>query len=238
MNSPLLGIMKIITTRIALITGLIILGIGAYRFHQEWLNAQNVNNATLATKFDIENARLRKIVEAELEKIPLPAESSLIYQETEASRICKTSAIKRLYVNELSPADVCKTIYFPLKEKGWKSYSGCSAPFDQHKRASSNENSYTHLAAGAPSRKFGLSVAASPKDSWAGSSFISLFAREKALPIAKREGKPYFILVINYIEDHALFNQKCPENQLRCDCVNKSLFAWKFTNGQEFFRSD
>lgn len=223
---------------IAWIAGLLVLGGGANRYHQKKLHEQVLSDhAAIAAKFDTENAKLRNIVESEIEKVPLPAGSLLIYQEIKADRKCMTSEIKRLYVNELSPMDLCNAIDISLQKTGWELFEGChNKPFKQNAGPSGNQNSFRY-AARRPLGKYGLDLLAAPNDSWEGSSDISGVGQQKALPTAKQKGKPYFILTVSYIEDRQLFNQKCPDSDVRCDCVYGSFFARKFTGQPETISS-
>lgn len=223
---------------IAWIAGLIALGASANRYHQKKLHEQALSDhAAVTAKFDTENAKLRNIVESEIEKVPLPAGSLLIYQEIKANRMCKTSEIKRLYVNQLSPRDLCNTINISLQRTDWELSAGChSKPITPNAGLSDNQHSFRYAARHSLG-KFGLDLLAAPNNSWEGSSEISGVGQQKALPTAKQEGKPYFILTVNYTEDRQLFNQQCPDSGVRCDCVYESFSARKFSDQPETIRS-
>lgn len=220
------------------IAGLLVLGVGANRYHQKKLHEQVLSDhAAVAAKFDTENAKLRNIVESEIEKVPLPAGSLLIYQEIKANRKCKTSEIKRLYVNQLSPRDLCNTINISLQRTDWELSAGChSKPITPNAALSDNQYSFRYAARHSLGT-FGLDLLVAPNNSWEGSSEISGVGQQKALPTAKQEGKPYFILTVNYTEDKQLVNQQCPDSGVRCDCVYESFSARKFSDQPETIRS-
>ncbi|MFC3533220.1 hypothetical protein ACFOLG_13630 [Vogesella facilis] len=191
----------------------------------------------------VENQKLLEIVLSSYSlAISVPAGSTLVYQEQEVSRICKTAEITKLFSTDHAPEDICESISRPLKSAGWKSYDGCRVMTYPFKRApiDGDRSSYifTRFAAAEPSTHFGVEVSANPFDAWGLLFMLSDFGEQEAIPLARQQGKTFFMVKLHYIEDHALFNEHCPETGQRCDCVERTLFAWKFSDGREFSRSE
>jgi hypothetical protein len=67
---------------------------------------------------------------------------------------------------------------------------------------------------------------------------LSRFGEDQAIPLARQMGKTFFTVKLYYRQDRALFEQLCPANSARCDCVYQSLYGWKFANGRQFSRSE
>ena len=196
-----------------------------------------------AVRARAENERLLEIALTTYSSvISVPAGSTLIYQEKEVSRLCKTAEVTKLFSTDRAPEDVCESVSLPLKSKGWKSFSGCRVMAHQFERApiDADRPSYTdsRFDAGSPSKQFGVSVAAKPHDAWGALFMLSNFGEQEAIPLARKQGKTFFTVKLYYTEDHGLFEKNCPENLPRCDCVERSLFAWKFSDGREFSRSN
>lgn len=190
-----------------------------------------------------ENKRLLEIALTSYESaISVPTGSTLVYQEQEVSRICKTVGITKLFSTDRAPEDVCESILVALKSQGWKSSSGCQVTTYPFKRSpiDGDRPSYTYsrFDAGAPSTRFGVSVTANPHDAWGPLLMLSNFGEQEAIPLARKQGKTFFTVKLKYRQDRSLIEKHCPENLPRCDCVERSLFAWKFSDGREFSRSD
>ncbi|HMV55259.1 MAG TPA: hypothetical protein PLR85_18790 [Nitrospira sp.] len=217
------------TARRILIAGLIVvISITAYGYYVRSLRA--------------ENDRLIAVVQAKFVDISIPSGSDLVYQEFEASRVCKTAEIRKLFSTQDAPEKICDSILLPLKSAGWESHLGCRVAAYPYKRApiDGNRPSYSSsvFAAGVPSKQFGASLKAQPHDAWGPLFMLSSFGEQEAIPIARRMGKTFFTVEIRYTEDQALFGRHCPENGPRCDCVNSTLFAWNFSDGREYSRSE
>lgn len=220
--------MKIPFVHILIAVGVVVLAISTYGMYQKSLDAENV--------------RLKEIAERQFEDIDLPPGSTLIYQEAEASRICKTAAITKLFAIDNLPEDICEFVYLPLQAGGWQSYAGCRTNTNPYKRTPIDGDKPSYVSAGldaaSPTRDLGVSVRAMPSNAWGQLFILSPFGTQEAIPLARKSGTSFYTVKIHYTEDHALFERHCPESHPRCDCIPSTLFEWRFSDGRMRSRSN
>jgi hypothetical protein len=185
-----------------------------------------------------ENERLAGIVRAELEGIAVPAGSQFVYEEAEASRACRTATVTRLFASDLEPAHVCDALSRVLTAQGWESYYGCRQLTYQQRPGTRPSYSFSRLDARVLPGTFGIFLTARPKDAWGNLFMLSGFGESEAVPLTRQLGRSFFTIRVFYTEDRPLRERLCPQDGTRCDCIQKSLWEWRFASGRRFSRSE
>ncbi|MEN5178598.1 hypothetical protein ABE501_02355 [Comamonas testosteroni] len=183
--------------------------------------------------FDLENVRLKRVAEAQLEELSLPPGSNFVYQEVEVSHICKTAKITRLFSIDDLPESVCKDILLP---EGWVSHGGCQLNTYPYKRAPAHGDmpSYNYITLSTQSLKndFRIGVTANPKNAWGPIFELLPVGKKEAIPLARKSGATFYTINIRYTEDFARVKRHCPENLSHCDCSPATLYEWRFADGR------
>ena len=190
-----------------------------------------------------ENARLTHIAQGELAKIELPTGIIPIYEEVQASRICKTAVVTRLFATDISVADACSAIHATLAQAGWHfreecrrlTYPASPTPMDPARRPYESRRSMAGW--GAVPYQFSVQVDAKPQDAWGHLFMMSMHGEAQAIPLAKTAGKTFFTVKLNYSEDHALIARHCPDNSDK-PCCQRTLFSWSFSDGRQYSLSE
>jgi hypothetical protein len=186
----------------------------------------------------LENERLAGMVRTELASIALPAGSQFVYEEAEASRACRTATVTRLFASDLEPAHVCDALSRVLTAQGWESYYGCRQLTYQQRPGTRPSYSFSRLDARVLPGTFGMFFTARPKDAWGNLFMLSGFGESEAVPLARQLGRSFFTIRVFYTEDRPLRERLCPQDGTRCDCIQKSLWEWRFASGRRFSRSE
>jgi hypothetical protein len=224
--------MKRSLTRILIGCGITVLAAGAYTFYR---GTDYYQRSLVA-----ENSRLRQEVESEFEQIQIATGSTLIYEEIDASRICKTATMTKLFATNMLPADICTAIS-ALNIEVLKCSQGCTLSTTPVKRAPIDQNKPSYQWATFSARLqsgIEVSMVALPNNAWGSLFMLSTHGTQEAIPLAKKAGSTFFTIQLKYFEDLALFARHCSEARKECDCVPSTLFAWKFANGRQHTRSD
>lgn len=189
----------------------------------------SILNMVLALNAHAENVNESLVEKAKtkISEVVLPENSKLVYQEEVASKSCMLAYVTQIYSVESEAAVVCNEIYSPLTNKGWKSFYGCQTkkyPFKKRPIDGNRESfEYANFSAGVEDGKFGISFSARPSNSLGLKHFeLSEWAEQNAIPEAKKNGKAYFYLSYRYRESKEIYEAKCPENSMECECTRHS----------------
>lgn len=195
-----------------------------------------------------ELSRLHAIARAAMEDIQVPPGSRQIYEEVEANFVCGIAEIRRLYVIDMEPKNVCWSVYQPIKSSGWESalwegtrqLDGCRE-IERRPRAKARAGKPVYSSfrmavrsqesdRKSPNRLVSrlVSLQVTPENAWdlKHDLVLSGYGRWNALPLARQARQTIFVLEYRYDENKL----SCMDGP-GCVCYYDDLTVREFTNG-------